>query len=224
MAGLGYDRYGAQGGDWGSIVTANVADLAPDRVVGLHLNFVVARPPAGERTAARRRRPGGVSTRCEEWRRTGARLPGDPGHEAADRSGTGSRTRRPGWPPGSSRSSGRGATAAATSSESFTKDQLLTNITAYWVDGDGDLVVPALLRDPPRPGRRALPVGTASACRPASPTSPARSPACRGRGWSPPTTSCTGPSIPRGGHFAAMEVPDLFVDDVRAFFAGLRSG
>ena len=28
--------------------------------------------------------------------------------------------------------------------------------------------------------------------------------------------------IPRGGHFAAMEVPDLFVDDVRAFFRPLR--
>lgn len=26
----------------------------------------------------------------------------------------------------------------------------------------------------------------------------------------------------RGGHFAAMEVPGLFVDDVRAFFRGLR--
>ena len=27
--------------------------------------------------------------------------------------------------------------------------------------------------------------------------------------------------VPRGGHFAAMEVPDLFVDDVRAFFREL---
>ena len=28
--------------------------------------------------------------------------------------------------------------------------------------------------------------------------------------------------MPRGGHFAAMEQPGLFVDDVRTFFAGLR--
>ncbi len=28
--------------------------------------------------------------------------------------------------------------------------------------------------------------------------------------------------MPRGGHFAAMEQPELFVDDVRAFFADLR--
>ena len=32
----------------------------------------------------------------------------------------------------------------------------------------------------------------------------------------------TGTSTPRGGHFPAMEVPDLLVGDLRAFFAGLR--
>jgi pimeloyl-ACP methyl ester carboxylesterase len=28
--------------------------------------------------------------------------------------------------------------------------------------------------------------------------------------------------MPRGGHFAALEQPDLLVNDVRAFFHGLR--
>jgi epoxide hydrolase len=28
--------------------------------------------------------------------------------------------------------------------------------------------------------------------------------------------------MPRGGHFAAMEEPQLLVDDMRKFFAGLR--
>ena len=28
--------------------------------------------------------------------------------------------------------------------------------------------------------------------------------------------------MPRGGHFAAMEQPDLFVDDVRTFFRTVR--
>jgi epoxide hydrolase len=28
--------------------------------------------------------------------------------------------------------------------------------------------------------------------------------------------------MPRGGHFAAFEQPELFVDDVRAFFATVR--
>ena len=44
MAELGYERYGLQGGDWGSAVSANIADLYPDRVIGLHLNMVIARP------------------------------------------------------------------------------------------------------------------------------------------------------------------------------------
>ena len=30
--------------------------------------------------------------------------------------------------------------------------------------------------------------------------------------------------MPRGGHFAAMEAPDLFIGDVREFFGGLRHG
>src|SRR5947209_14749914 len=35
MRELGYERYGAQGGDWGSVVSANLADIEPDRVCGL---------------------------------------------------------------------------------------------------------------------------------------------------------------------------------------------
>jgi microsomal epoxide hydrolase len=30
--------------------------------------------------------------------------------------------------------------------------------------------------------------------------------------------------MPRGGHFAAMEEPDLFIEDVRAFFRDAQSG
>src|SRR6185437_248889 len=52
MASLGYERYGVQGGDWGSIVVANVADLEPDHVAGLHLNFLSAPRPEGQRTAS----------------------------------------------------------------------------------------------------------------------------------------------------------------------------
>ncbi len=45
MERLGYERYGAQGGDWGSIITRWLAATHPDRVTGLHLNFVIAGPP-----------------------------------------------------------------------------------------------------------------------------------------------------------------------------------
>jgi epoxide hydrolase len=45
MARLGYDRFGAQGGDWGSGVSSTLAELYPDRLVGIHLNFAPVGPP-----------------------------------------------------------------------------------------------------------------------------------------------------------------------------------
>ena len=47
MAPLGYPRYGAQGGDGGSMVTAALGQATPGRVLGVHLNFVVAFPDPG---------------------------------------------------------------------------------------------------------------------------------------------------------------------------------
>jgi epoxide hydrolase len=40
MARLGYARYGAQGGDWGSSISRELGRVAPDRVVGVHLNML----------------------------------------------------------------------------------------------------------------------------------------------------------------------------------------
>src|SRR5690606_33320775 len=42
MARLGYERYGAQGGDYGAIVSPAVGRLAPERVVGVHVNAATA--------------------------------------------------------------------------------------------------------------------------------------------------------------------------------------
>ncbi len=44
MARLGYERYGAQGGDWGSMVTASIGRQDPEHVAGIHLNMPVAAP------------------------------------------------------------------------------------------------------------------------------------------------------------------------------------
>ena len=45
MARLGYDRYGVQGGDWGSQVATQIGALDPEHCVALHLNMAVARRP-----------------------------------------------------------------------------------------------------------------------------------------------------------------------------------
>ena len=45
MTGLGYERYGAQGGDWGAMITTQMGRQAPPGLLGIHLNMVVAGPP-----------------------------------------------------------------------------------------------------------------------------------------------------------------------------------
>lgn len=48
MAQLGYDRFVAQGGDWGALVTRRLGEAHPDRVIAIHSNMLFAMPGAGE--------------------------------------------------------------------------------------------------------------------------------------------------------------------------------
>jgi pimeloyl-ACP methyl ester carboxylesterase len=49
MEELGYQRYGAHGGDWGSGISRALGAVAPGHVVGVHLTYLVTPPPvAGE--------------------------------------------------------------------------------------------------------------------------------------------------------------------------------
>jgi len=48
MRGLGYARFGAQGGDWGAMVSTYLGANHADVVAGIHLNMVVAFPPDPE--------------------------------------------------------------------------------------------------------------------------------------------------------------------------------
>src|SRR5260221_107506 len=45
MRGLGYARFGAQGGDWGAMVSTYLGANHADAVAGVHLNMVIAFPP-----------------------------------------------------------------------------------------------------------------------------------------------------------------------------------
>jgi pimeloyl-ACP methyl ester carboxylesterase len=219
MAALGYERYGIQGGDWGSVVTTNLADLAPAAVVGLHLNFVTVRAMRGDEAPDLSDDEQAALARLVEWRRDGA------GYQEIQ----GTRPQTLGY---SLEDSPAGLAAWIVEKfrawsdcdgdveRSFTKDQLLTNVMLYWCTGTATSAARIYWEmrqargDAMPVGRIEVPTGIAN-----YPAEITRFP----RAWVEARYNVTQWSEqPRGGHFAAMEVPDLFVDDVRAFFRTVR--
>ena len=102
---------------------------------------------------------------------------------------------------------------------SFTKDQLLTNIMLYWVTATATSSA-RLYYEMRQAGRAAVPAGPdrrADRRRQLS-RRDHQDPAGLGGArynithWA---------ELPRGGHFAAMEVPDLFAADIRQFFSSV---
>ena len=135
MSRLGYERFGAQGGDWGSAVTSTVGADAPGprpRHPREHADGA-ARP-------ARRRRDRRASARTS--RRSSGTRAGAPATRSSSPPGprpwaTASSTRRSGSWRGSSRSSGQWTDCDGDPLNIFTRDQLLDNVTVYWFTGTG---------------------------------------------------------------------------------------
>jgi len=208
---LGYQRYGVQGGDWGALVSYNMAELRPDRTLGLHVNLMNVPPAAGEDPPP------------TPWRQRIGQAGG--GYEAI----LGTRPQTMGYLLDDSP-----AGLAAWIIEKFhewtegpdercglTMDLMLTNVMLYWVNRAGasssrlywerrqhmETTVPQQ--------RVTVPTGVANY--PGELTRSHRASAERYFNivhWT---------ELPRGGHFPSMEVPDLFVRDVREFFRPLRS-
>ena len=219
MAELGYGRYGAQGGDWGSIVCACVADLDPEHVVGLHLNFVTVPKPEGatieDLTDEERR----ALVAQSEWRTTGAGYQEIQGTKPQS-VGYGLEDSPAGLAAWIVEKFGAWSDGAPFPEDSFTRDQLLTNITTYWVTATATSSA-RIYYEMRQIGRGALPqhyvaVPTGIANFPGEVT---RTP----RAWVEHRYNVTHwTNHDRGGHFAAMQVPDLYVDDIREFFRPLR--
>jgi pimeloyl-ACP methyl ester carboxylesterase len=216
MAALGYDRYGAQGGDWRSIITANLADLAPDHVVGLHLNFVVVpRPDNG---------PAPTPAEADALATLSAWGRNETGYQHIQ----GSRPQTLGYgledsPVGLCAwilEKFRAWTDGQDVRRAFSTDRLLDNVTLYWVTRTATSST-RLYWEMRQAGTAALPQARVDV-----PTGIANYPGERTRmprAWVEQRYRITRWSeLPHGGHFAAMQVPDLFVDDVRAFFASVR--
>jgi microsomal epoxide hydrolase len=218
MAGLGYERYGAQGGDWGAMISTQLGLADPDHLVGIHLNMVVAPPPPDLDFEHLREDEQVALATYEYYGRVDSGYSKIQGTKpqtigyALDDSPAG----LAGWIVEKFRT---WSDCEGDVERSFTKDQLLDNVMLYWLTGTahsaGRLYYEAEQTSGFVPGTRIeVPVGVA-----AFPAEIIRPP----RHWAEQRYDVRHwTEMPRGGHFAAFEEPDLLVADVRGFFRPLR--
>ncbi|MEU4603108.1 epoxide hydrolase family protein [Kribbella sp. NPDC023972] len=217
MRRLGYQRYGAQGGDTGSVVSPLLGHVDASHVIGVHINGGLAFPPI---------EPGDLEqlSEVERARLAAAERLREVGTGYAEEQGTRPQTVSFGL---SDSPVGQLAwivekfwewtdPARALPEDAVELDHLLTDASIYWFTNtsasSANLYYEnrSAIDDPAEPS--GVPTGIA-----VFPTDPAIRRVLERRHrivhWS---------EFTRGGHFAALEAPDLLVDDIRAFFRGLR--
>jgi microsomal epoxide hydrolase len=220
MKGLGYARFGVQGGDWGSTIAVRLASDLPDRLIGMHLNFVISGGPQdedGEPTAEEAE----ILAKAQQYSAA------EEGYVALQ--GTKPQTI-------SYALNDSPAGLASWIVEKFrtwtdcggdvesvlTRDEILAGITAYWLTqtagSSARLYYEAFKTGsiPPPATRIELPVGCAIF--PAEMYQSSRRWAERHynvQQWT---------KMPKGGHFAAMEQPEALVGDIQAFFRQISHG
>lgn len=222
MTGLNYPRFGVQGGDWGSWISAATALRHPHRIVGLHLNYLSTRfrPAIGPNDPP-------LSSEEEEYLARVAKWADAEGAYFAIQATkpltlsyalTDSPTGLAAWHVEKFRS---WSDCRAEPDEALTKDEMITDIMLYWLTGTTHSALRFYSESREHPfhleaGERINPpCGIAHL--PKELPMPPRSWAERALNvvhWS---------SLPRGGHFAAWEQPQLLAQDIRNFFRPLRA-
>ena len=214
---LGYTRYGAQGGDWGAQVATRIGALDPQHCVGIHLNMPLAdRPdepePLSDAEQAdlaviahfRREESGYAQEQGTKPQTLGVALNDSPAGLLA-------------WIVEKFRT---WSDCDGHPENAFTRDQMITNVMTYWVTqtitSSMRLYWERLHGDAQEQEHEFVGVPTGVA---RYPKEPLRIP----RPWVERRYNVTHwADMPRGGHFAAMEQPALFVDDLRIFFRTVR--
>jgi epoxide hydrolase len=213
MGRLGYQRYGAQGGDWGAAVTTQIGRNG-GRCAAIHLNMPLGFPPAGlDNPTPEEQEALKAFDYYQQW---------DSGYSKQQ-------STRP-------QTLGYGLVDSPVGQlawiiEKFwawmdcdghpenvlTRDELLDNVMLYWLTASGASSARMYWESFSFFGgfeRVELPTGIA-----AFPKEILRAP----RSWCEAGYNITHwTTMPRGGHFAAFEQPELFVDDVSTFFATVR--
>ncbi|NRQ38240.1 epoxide hydrolase [Nonomuraea sp. NN258] len=206
MAELGYDRYGAQGGDWGSGISVELGRVDAEHVLGVHVNMLLTFPTGAPLDAADQERLKRIEHYEKElsgYMRIQATRPQTLGFGLADSP----------------------AGQLAWIAEKFTewtdqdvdRDRLLTNVSLYWFTNTADSsaqIYWEFARAWSMPEVSPTPLGVAVF--PHDIALPIRALAEQTNKvvhWT---------EFDRGGHFAAMEEPELLVGDIRMFFRSLR--
>ncbi|MFF5008422.1 epoxide hydrolase family protein [Streptomyces phaeochromogenes] len=224
---LGYPRFGAQGGDWGAGISRELGRAFPDRVIGVHLNLLpgahasaeptpeelaALSPPEREKTLASWRRN-------EEWtrERLGYATVQMTRPQTLSYGLTDSPVGQLAWIVEKFK---EWTDSHDRPEDAVDRDQLLTNVMLYWLTGTAGSSARIYYERAHAAGwGEPVPPSTAPTALAVFPWDnfiPLRHVADRTENivrWT---------EFDRGGHFAAMEAPDLLVGDVRAFFHELR--
>jgi pimeloyl-ACP methyl ester carboxylesterase len=215
MQRLGYERYGAQGGDWGAQVATRIGVLDPRHCAAIHLNMPIADRPDGPISLTdedkadlaamhqfQREEAGYAQEQATKPQTLGVALNDSPAGLLA-------------WIVEKFRA---WSDCDGHPENAFSRDQLLTNVMVYWVtqsiSSSARLYWEHQHGAAEKVERVEVPTGVAR-----YPKEVLRFP----RAWVERRYNVTHWAVmPCGGHFAAMEQPALFVDDLRSFFRSLR--
>jgi epoxide hydrolase len=220
MARLGYDRYGAQGSDWGTSVSASLGQLDFEHVVGIHLMPPLAPPdPAtlGDLTEREQQALDAIDRgRAQEsgYSTMHRTRPQTIGYALTDS------------PAGLAAWITEKLMSWTDPRSELSRDAILDNLMLYWLPRTGassarlyweSLADVARWLEGPLERRDLVDAPAGCTVFPYELQRPSRRWAEQRfrdiRYWSEPD---------RGGHFAALEQPGLFVDEVTAFFALVR--
>jgi epoxide hydrolase len=215
---LGYERYGAHGGDTGALVSPKLGRIAPDHVVGVHANGLMAFPSGepGELeglSAAEQARLEVLGRWSNEF--SGYAILQSTRPQTLAYALTDSPVGQLAWIV--ERFKDWSDPAAELPEDAVDRDRILTNVTIYWLTATAGPSAQLYYEGAAAWGRTAEPSGVPTGVAVFPMDISIRRLAEREHTithWS---------EYDRGGHFAAMEAPDLLIDDIRTFFRATRA-
>jgi pimeloyl-ACP methyl ester carboxylesterase len=228
MGRLGYTRYVAQGGDVGAAVTDTMGRQAPQGLIGIHVNLLVTvlgGPQSMESDEER-----AAQAQLDTFRASGfgyflemATRPQTIGYALLD-----SPVALAAWLLDHDTDSYEKITSAFVAGEpvgNLSRDNILDNITLYWLTGTGASAARSYWED-----GQALAAAAASGQAPPAVSIPTGFTTFPGEIWRTPRSWAENSypnltyfnEVEKGGHFAAWEEPELFANELRAAFKSLR--